>query len=136
MNIVFESAKLTTVLISGFKNKRGSPIDPHPGYLIQLSAKHQSMVKKAVVVTKPAVIWSAWYGSLFIIFFDMNYAGRRAVGRKRAINETVDHHLRLGEHGLRRPSWNLLCQYQIPQLELMIGRHRVLCEKYHQPRRR
>ncbi len=69
---VMHSTKRTTVRMFGSKNKPGSPIDCHPGSLIQPSAKHHTIAKREVTVTSPAVMDSAWSGSLFIIFSDMN----------------------------------------------------------------
>ena len=40
-------------------NRPGNPIASHPGFVIQPSARHHTIAKKAVVVTKPAVMGRA-----------------------------------------------------------------------------
>ena len=53
------STSLTTVRMSASMNRPGNPIASHPGFVIQPSARHHTIAKKAVVVTKPAVMGRA-----------------------------------------------------------------------------
>mmetsp|Transcript_12294 Transcript_12294/g.18333 ORF Transcript_12294/g.18333 Transcript_12294/m.18333 type:complete len:240 (-) Transcript_12294:415-1134(-) len=67
-----QATAIATVLMFGSRNSPGSPKFSQPGSLIQPSAKHHIIEKKAVVATIPAVIGKAASGSSFIIFSDMN----------------------------------------------------------------